>query len=97
MKQPLERFEVIAREKVMRLYSSFLVRCWLTEDALQGAQSVLQIDHIQTGTSRRATNLSELETWVLEACRTARSKDGLRTETEANGENQGQLSKRCAD
>ena len=81
----------------MRLYSSFLVRCWLTEDALQGGQSVLQIDHIQTGASTKATNLSELEPWVLEACRSVRSKDGPSCETEANGENQGQLSKRCAD
>jgi hypothetical protein len=97
MKQPLERVEVIAREKVMRLYSSFLVRCWLTEDALQGAQSVLQIDHIQTGASRRATNLSELEPWVLEACRTARSKGGPSGETEANVDDQSRLSKRYAD
>lgn len=81
----------------MRLYGSFLVRCWLTEDALQGAQSVLQVDHIQTGASRRATNLSELEPWVLEACRTVRSKDGVRAETEPNSDNQGQVDKRCAE
>ena len=79
----------------MRLYSSFLVRCWLTEDALQGAQSVSQIDHIQTGASRRATNLRELEPWVFEACRTVRSKDESAAETEAKGNNQGQLNKRC--
>ena len=97
MNHQLERVEVVAGEMVMRLYSSFLVRCWLTEDALQGAQSVLQIDHIQTGTSTRATNLSELEPWVLEACRTARSKDGVRAETGANGDNQGQVGEGCAD
>ena len=81
-------------EKFMRLYSSFLVRCWLTEDGLQGVQSVLRIDHIQTGASKRATNLSELEPWVFEACRTARSKNGPSGETEANVDDQGQLNTR---
>ena len=72
----------------MRLYSSFLVRCWLTEDGLPGAQSVLRIDHIQTGASKRATKLSELEPWVFEACRTARLK--VEARAEANNDNQSQ-------
>ena len=81
----------------MRLYSSFLVRCWLIEEASQGAQSVLQIDHIQTGASRRAANLSDLEPWVFEACRMLRSKAGAAAETETNGDKPSQVDKGCAD
>lgn len=57
----------------MRLYSSFLVRCWLTEDALEGNHSVLQVEHIQTGASTRAQNLAEIEPWIFEACRASKS------------------------
>ena len=56
----------------MRLYSSFLIRCWLTNDASQDERSVLQVEHIQTGASMRATSLSELEPWLFGACRTVR-------------------------
>ena len=57
----------------MRLYSSFLVRCWLTEDAREGNQSVMQIEHIQTGASTRAQSFAEIEPWIFEACRGSRS------------------------
>ena len=57
----------------MRVYSSFLVRCWITEDESQGEQSVLQIEHIQTGASVRAATLTEVEPWILAACRNARA------------------------
>ena len=56
----------------MRFYSSFLIRCWLTRDASQGERPVLQVEHIQTGTSTRAASLAEAETWIFEACRAVR-------------------------
>ena len=56
-------------EELMRTYSSFLVRCWLTQDSSQGEHSVLQIEHIQTGASVKAASLTEVEPWILEACR----------------------------
>jgi hypothetical protein len=59
----------------MRVYSSFLVRYWLTDEALQDGQSVLQAEHIQTGTSMRAACFVELERWVLEICRSALAKN----------------------
>ena len=58
----------------MRLYSSFLVRCWLTEDALEGKHLVLQIEHIQTGASTRAQTFAEVEPWIFETCRASKSK-----------------------
>jgi len=59
----------------MRVYSSFLIRCWLTDDASQDKQSLLKAEHIQTGTSMRAASLSELEPWLFAACRSAPAKN----------------------
>lgn len=51
----------------MKLYSPFLVRCWLTRDVLQDGRRVLQVEHIQTGVSTRASSLAEAEQWMFEA------------------------------
>ena len=69
----------------MRLYSSFLVRCWLTDNGLQGRQSVFQVEHIQTGASTRAEGLSEVEPWIFEACRTLRSDYEIPPPRDAKG------------
>jgi hypothetical protein len=53
----------------MKLYSSFLIRCWLIQDSSQGERSVIDIEHIQSGGHIRAATLSEAENWILEACR----------------------------
>jgi hypothetical protein len=66
----------------MRIYSSFLIRCWLTDDASPNEQAVLQAEHIQTGTSMRGASLVELEPWLFEACRNALSKDKKATRSE---------------
>lgn len=71
--------------KLMRLYSSFLIRCWLTDDASQEKQSVLQIEHIQTGASTRAETFSEIEPWIFEACRSLKANAESAADTEANG------------
>ena len=57
----------------MKLYNSFLVRCWLIRDVAQCERAVIDIEHIQTGGRRRAASLSEAAEWMLEACRAARS------------------------
>ena len=67
----------------MRHYSSFLVRCWLTEDAPEGNHSVLQVEHIQTGASTRAQNFAEIEPWIFEACRASKSGIEAAPEVEA--------------
>ena len=68
----------------MRVYSSFLVRCWITEDESQGEQSVLQIEHIQTGASVRAATLTEVEPWILAACRNSRADEVSRDREKLN-------------
>jgi hypothetical protein len=69
----------------MRLYSSFLIRCWLSDDASQDKKSVLQVEHIQTGASTRAENLSEIEPWIFEACRGLKTNVEAAVDKEANG------------
>ena len=51
----------------MRLYNSFLVRCWLIRSAPEGERSVLDIEHIQTGEHFRPASLSEAEGWMCDA------------------------------
>ena len=59
----------------MRVYSSFLIRYWLVSETSPDERSVLQAEHIQTGTSMRAASLVELEPWFLETCRRALAKN----------------------
>jgi len=56
----------------MRIYNSFLVRCWLIQDSSQGERSVIDVEHIQTGASTRAASLTEAERWVFKTCHAAR-------------------------
>jgi hypothetical protein len=60
----------------MKLYSSFLIRCWLINDSTLGERSVIDIEHIQTGGHTRAASLAEAEEWIFEACRTMRASAG---------------------
>jgi hypothetical protein len=57
----------------MKLYSSFLIRCWLIEDSQQGERVVIGVEHIQTGGHRRVASLPEAEKWMLELCRAVSS------------------------
>ena len=60
----------------MKLYSSFLIRCWLIDDSARGERSVIDVEHIQTGGHTRAASLAEVEEWMFEACRTPRTPAG---------------------
>ena len=54
----------------MKLYSSFLIRCWLIHDPAYSERPIIDVEHIQTGGHTRVTNLAEAESWMFEACRT---------------------------
>lgn len=54
----------------MKLYSSFLIRCWLIHDSARNERSVIDVEHIQTGGHTRVANLTEAEKWIFETCRT---------------------------
>jgi hypothetical protein len=53
----------------MKLYSSFLIRWWLTRVGSESERTVLQVEHIQTGASTRAASLAEAEQWMSKTCR----------------------------
>ena len=59
----------------MRLYNSFLVRCWLIRTTPEGERSVLDIEHIQTGEHLRPSSFSEAEDWMHEALHRAEEAD----------------------
>ena len=59
----------------MRLYNSFLVRCWLIRDSPETERVVVDVEHIQTGGHMRAASLDEIQQWVLKSCRAARPED----------------------
>ena len=53
----------------MRVYGSFLVRCWLPEKTEQCEPATLQIQHIQSGAAMRTASLVDAESWIIETCR----------------------------
>ena len=79
----------------MRLYSSFLIRCWLTDDPGQDKPSVLQVEHIQTGASARAQSLSEIEPWIFDACRGLKNPAGATSEAKASERNSNEPDENC--
>lgn len=62
----------VMTEDAMRTYGSFLIRCWLTGDPPEDAQLVFTVEHIQTGKHTRVDRLSEVQDWIVSACRAAR-------------------------
>ena len=60
----------------MRLYNSFLVRCWLISGEPEGERSVLDIEHIQTGEHFRPSSLSEAERWMNDALHRQEAQTG---------------------
>lgn len=56
----------------MKVYGSFLVRCWLIQDRSQSERSIFDVEHIQTGNHLRAVTLREVEAWVIAACQSSK-------------------------
>ena len=68
----------------MKLYSSFLLRCWVIRDEsdhLVPAKIVFDIEQIQTGERQRIANPEEALQWILVACQNSQP-----AETEAEFE-----------
>ncbi|MFN2454289.1 MAG: hypothetical protein ABR577_08715 [Pyrinomonadaceae bacterium] len=56
----------------MRIYKSFLIRCWLMEDAQDGVREVYDIEAFQSGEHARSANLDQVNKWIKEICHNAR-------------------------
>lgn len=56
----------------MKLYSSFLVRCWVIQEESEkpvAEKLVFDIEHIQKGEHQRAASAEEAMQWMVTACR----------------------------
>lgn len=53
--------------KIMKIYNSFLIRCWLLRDSAQADRSIFEIEHIQTGERHRAASVAEIQRLLLAA------------------------------
>jgi hypothetical protein len=51
--------------KMMKIYNSFLIRCWLLRNTSQADRSVFEIEHIQTGERQRVSSLAEIQRLML--------------------------------
>jgi len=54
----------------MKLYGSFLVRCWVIRDENGGQRTVFDIEHIQQGERLRVGNLEEAFQWMMKMMET---------------------------
>ncbi len=79
----------------MKTYKSFLIRWWLIGDDSQDERSLFDIEHVQTGEHKRATNLTEVEQWMTSAaprlkphpnCGTLHSRDSHDAAAQASGD-----------
>jgi hypothetical protein len=50
----------------MKLYSSFLLRCWVIRD--ESEKMVFDIEHIQKGERQHTATPEETLQWILTAC-----------------------------
>lgn len=71
----------------MKLYSSFLLRCWVIRD--EAEKIVFDIEHIQKGERQRTATPEEALQWILAACQNHQPEDlaeDLAEESEAEPE-----------
>jgi hypothetical protein len=62
----------------MKLYNSFLLRCWVIREAGEPAtpsleKMVFDIEHIQKGEHRRAATPEEVLQWIVTTCQNTTS------------------------
>ena len=71
--------------RIMKIYNSFLIRCWLMCNTAQPDRAVFEIEHIQTGERQRAASFAELEGLMLAALPPESQSSEATSRTEAGG------------
>lgn len=71
----------------MKLYNSFLLRCWVIREAGEPASAapekmVFDVEHIQKGEHRRAATPEEILQWIMAACQNTTSATGEQSDEE---------------
>lgn len=66
----------------MKLYSSFLLRCWVFQE---GSDKVIfDIEHIQNGAHFRAANADEAVQWILQTTKNFQPEENEEHVTNTN-------------
>ena len=52
----------------VKVYNSFLVRCWSLSDADRLVSERFSVEHFQTGERSRPGNLDQVRQWITDAC-----------------------------
>ena len=74
-------------EDAMKIYNSFLIRCWWLRDAAEGERVLFDVVHIQSGAQLRTGTLAEANAWMLTTCRQApadKAEKGGSNDVESN-------------
>lgn len=71
----------------MKLYNSFLLRCWVIREAGESPNAALEkmvfdIEHIQHGEHRRAATPEEVLQWIVTTCQNTTSEVGEQVDEE---------------
>jgi hypothetical protein len=52
---------------MVKVYSSFVVRCWVLKDQPLGERRILDVEHVQSGERLRTTNFADVCAWMESA------------------------------
>ena len=52
----------------MKVYNSFLVRCWTLSDDDRPVCERFSVEHFQTGERSRPGSLDQVRQWITDAC-----------------------------
>lgn len=66
----------------MRVYRSFLVRCWMTPSSSEDERCLFEIKNVQTGEQARAHSVRGVQRLMEQACEKARLEPPVIVEEE---------------
>lgn len=72
----------------MKLYGSFLIRCWLIRDEQEEQRTVFDIEHIQQGEHLRVGKPEDAFQWILRTMETLQPEQTGQTEVAESAEAQ---------
>lgn len=82
----IKRVVGVPLRRLMKSYSSFLIRCWLISNESECERTVLEIEHIQTGAHHKGTSIAEAEGWMLSRCQQASGEPVDSTDAAGNAQ-----------
>lgn len=68
----------------MKLYGSFLVRCWLIRDESEEHRAVIDVEHIQRGEHLRVSDFDAAYQWMMQRLMQALNSEPTTPEASAD-------------